>query len=286
MEVMDIGQAAGSLFFASLLVLVTFFVALRLGYFRLPVPGDRPPVTILQTIGVFLTYVLLAFLVVPLINALIINLLGKQNTVSQTWLGWAQIVLLYLVFFCLLGYGFLIKREALRYIFWGDTAPSKERAAKSVVMGFVSFIVSYPFVFWMGIFTSLISLWLWNEAKIEQVAVKQLKLAMGHPVMFSFMVFLVVILVPFMEELLFRGFLQSMLKRYLGRMGSLFVTAIIFASVHFAPSQGLGNFQLIASLFILSIFLGFIYERERTLWAPITLHAAFNGFTVLMIIFS
>jgi len=285
MEVVDAEQAAGGLLLASLLVLVAFFVARRAGYFRLPPQGGRLPVTFLQTFGIFLMYLLLAFLVLPAINIGLIRLLN-HNEVSKVWLGWAQIASLFFVYICLISYCFLIKAEARSFIFWGEEKPSVQRTTKSVLMGFVSWVVGYPFVFLTGILTGLISLWIWKEAKVEQVAVKQLKMTMGQPLMFGLMIFLVVILVPFMEELLFRGFLQSYLKRHLGRLWSLFTTAFIFALVHYAPSQGTGNFQLITSLFVLSIFLGFIYERERTLWAPVALHSAFNGFSVLLIIFS
>jgi membrane protease YdiL (CAAX protease family) len=95
----------------------------------------------------------------------------------------------------------------------------------------------------------------------------------------------IVILVPFIEELLFRGFLQSFLKRYVERKWAIVITAALFAIVHFAPSQKEGNVQLIGALFILACFLGFAYEKEGTLWAPIGLHVAFNGASVLMIAF-
>lgn len=285
MEIIDSEQAVGGLLFASLLVLVVFFIARRAGYFRLPPVGSRFPVTLLQTLGIFFTYLLLAFLVLPVINVGLIRLMN-QNDVSKKWLGWAQIVSLFFVFICLLSYCFLIKSRARSFIFWGEGETGVRRISKSVLMGFMSWVISYPFVFLTGIVTSLISLAIWKEAKVEQVAVKQLKMTMGQPLLFSLMIFVVVLLIPFMEELLFRGFLQSLMKRYLGRMWSLLATALIFALVHYAPSQGTGNFQLISTLFVLSIFLGFIYERERTLWAPIALHSAFNGFSVILIIFS
>lgn len=286
MDVVDPEQAAGSLLFASLLVLVVFFIALRAGYFRLPPLTTRDPVTFWQTVGVFLTYFLLIFLILPLINAGFMSLVSKKRINLQQWLGWAQIIALFIVFISLIIYCFLVKREARYYVFWGGREPSAKRFRRSVLMGFVTFIVSYPFVFWTGIVTSMISLWIWGEAKLEQVAVRQLKMTMGSPAMFGLMIVFVVFLVPFMEELLFRGFLQSFLKRHIGRMWGLFLTAIIFALFHYAHSQGTGNFQLIFSIFVLAIFLGFIYERQQTLWASMTLHASFNAFSVIMIAFS
>ncbi len=285
MEIVNAGQAVVSLFFALLLVLLVFFVARRYGYFKLSASSDFCSITLLQTAGIFLTYLFLAFLVLPFATLVILRL-SNQLVPSSHWIGWAQVSSLFFVFLCLLTYFFLMPQPVRSSIFWDGQKASLKKAGKALLMGLVSLAVSYPFVFLTGILMSLVSLGIWGEAKVEQVAVKQLKMTMGYPALFSLMVVVIVVLVPFMEELLFRGFLHNLLKRYLGRFWGVCVTAFIFALVHFAPSQGNGNLQLIASLFTLSLFLGFIYERERSLWAPIALHASFNGFSVLLIILS
>lgn len=285
MEVVDTQQAVGGMIISSLIALIVFFIARWAGYFRLPPSLKKTPVTFRQTLGVFLIYILLAYLILPLLTIGMIRLFNFQNLSREAMIS-IQIALLFLLFFCLSSYCFLIQSQSRDYIFWGSRKPNAKLTLKSILMGLVSWFVSYPFVFLVGMITSLISLAIWKEAKVEQVAVKQLKMTMGHPALFGIMIFLVVIIVPFMEELLFRGFLQSFLKNFLGRIGGIIVTGIIFAVVHFSPSQGTGNFQLICSLFVLALFLGFIYEREGSLWAPFSLHAFFNGFSVLLIIFS
>jgi len=150
-------------------------------------------------------------------------------------------------------------------------------------MGIVGWCISFPCVLIVGLCARYISIWIWGQADIEQVAVKQLKLTMGIPYLFGLMAFAIIIVVPVMEELLFRGFLQNFLKRYLGRNWAMVLAAVIFALAHFSPSQGVGNFQLILSLLALSFFLSFIYEREQTLFASMALHMAFNGFSVMLI---
>lgn len=270
MEVTDIDQALSSLLFASLLALVTFFLAKRGGYFRLPPPPSQNAVTFIQTAGVFAL-----FLLFQVVSAFALHFVPAA---ARTW---SHIGLITLLLGVLIGYCFLINREARRAIFWGE---GEKRLGKGILMGLVSWVVSYPFVFFSAILSSLISLLIWKEAVIEQVAVQQLKMTLGHPGLLTAMIVLVVFIVPFMEELLFRGFLQSWLRRHLGRLWGGLLTAAIFAVVHYAPSQGTGNFQLIISLFTLSLFLSFIYERQQTLWASITLHAAFNGFSVLLIL--
>ncbi|MEG0037325.1 MAG: CPBP family intramembrane glutamic endopeptidase [Victivallaceae bacterium] len=92
-----------------------------------------------------------------------------------------------------------------------------------------------------------------------------------------------VLVIPFTEELLFRGFLQSWLRKK-GRTFAIITTSLIFAGLHFSPSQADGNFILIPSLFLVSLFLGLVYEKEKNLLAPYLLHALFNLSHALMII--
>ncbi|MEZ5315750.1 MAG: type II CAAX endopeptidase family protein [Chlamydiales bacterium] len=286
MEIIEIKQSLGNLLSASLFILLFLFFILRSDYFRLSSLVNPYSIRWQEVMGIFLIYLSLAFLILPAINGGIFYIAFGETRISNHWLGWAQISSLFIIFLSLLTYCFSIRSGLRRYIFWGHHKPSSKRFFRSIGLGFLSFLISYPFVLWIGFFTGLISFWIWGEVAVEQVAVNQIKMTQGYPVMFICMVFFVVGLVPFMEELLFRGFLQTLLKLYIGRTWSLILTALIFALVHFSLSQGLGNFQLIASLFILSLFLGFIYEKEQTLWAPIALHATFNGFSLILLTFS
>jgi membrane protease YdiL (CAAX protease family) len=106
---------------------------------------------------------------------------------------------------------------------------------------------------------------------------------MEFPWLFWSSVILIVTLVPFLEEVLFRGFLQTWLRRVVGVSGAIWLTALTFALFHFSTSQGADNVELISSLFVLGCFLSFLRERQRSLWAPIGLHAAFNAISILMI---
>jgi hypothetical protein len=74
---------------------------------------------------------------------------------------------------------------------------------------------------------------------------------------------------PFLEELLFRGFLQSFLEQVLGARAALVVTAALFAGLH-----GVAGLPV---LFLLALFLGWLQQRTRSLWVPWSAHALFNG---------
>lgn len=290
MELQDPKRIAEALFFAILLLIAVFWIAIRRGFFRLPpyIPEKKEGVSILQTVGAFLTYLLIGIVALPLIHFFLVYLdtgeIGRGATLAPFWKGWLHLIAIGIIFVFLIIYCFFIRPSSRALIFWGKREVSWHRFLKSAGMGIMAWIVSYPFVLLMSLVASLISIWIWGEAQIEQVAVKQLKGTQGHALLFVLMIFAVVVLVPFMEELLFRGFFQNLLKRYFGRWWAIIVTAFVFALVHFSPTQGVGNFQLILSLCVLSFFLGFIYERERTLWAPTALHMTFNGVSVIFIV--
>lgn len=87
----------------------------------------------------------------------------------------------------------------------------------------------------------------------------------------SLIIYSVVFAAPFAEELIFRGLLQSWLSRRIGAYGAIAVTAGCFALMHAStwPDP--------IPLLVLATGLGLTYQRTGSLWAPITLHAAFNA---------
>jgi uncharacterized protein len=286
----DITQTAEGGIFSLLLALAVFWIAKRNRFFNLPPPSRYLPVTFSQTLGAFVIYLLFAFLVLPVVLLFVsYGVTGDIRGVKKLphiWLGWGQVGALWVLFFLLVFYCFLITPSARRFIFWGEGERSGARFFKGIGMGVVACAVSYPFVLIVSFIASRISLWIWGETEVEQSAVKHLKTTMGNPYLFGFMAFAVIALVPFLEELLFRGFLQNLFKRHFGRRWAIALSAVIFALAHFSYGQGIGNFQLLLSLIVLAFFLAFIYERERTLWASIGLHMTFNAFNVLMMVLS
>ncbi len=86
-----------------------------------------------------------------------------------------------------------------------------------------------------------------------------------------------VVAAPLAEELIFRGFLQTGLVTVgvkvagttSGRRLGIVATSLLFAAVHEPFSW--------PAIFVLSLFLGWLYERRGNLWLPIMVHAGFNG---------
>jgi len=88
-------------------------------------------------------------------------------------------------------------------------------------------------------------------------------------------VVLAVVIAPLVEEMLFRGLVQTTLRSYSGRPWlAIGFTAAMFASVH-------ANGTHWPALFVLAMGLGYAYEKSGSLLRPIFMHALFNGITIL-----
>lgn len=82
------------------------------------------------------------------------------------------------------------------------------------------------------------------------------------------------IVAPLSEELIFRGYLYGVVKKYGGPWCAIGVSSLLFAAVH------LNNAAFFA-LAALGVALCLIYERCGTLWAPVLVHVGFNATTLI-----
>jgi uncharacterized protein len=82
------------------------------------------------------------------------------------------------------------------------------------------------------------------------------------------------VLAPVLEEMLFRGIiLRSFLRQY-SRTKAILLSSLLFAVAHL-------NIYQVATAFAIGIVAGWLYERCRSLWPCIVLHAAYNAFVTL-----
>jgi membrane protease YdiL (CAAX protease family) len=93
------------------------------------------------------------------------------------------------------------------------------------------------------------------------------------------MVLLVVVVVigaPVVEEIVYRGSLQTALVSTAGKWGGIVITAALFAAIHLAPVEFPG-------LFVFALLLGIVRQRSGTLGAAIVTHLAFNATGLLLV---
>jgi membrane protease YdiL (CAAX protease family) len=96
-----------------------------------------------------------------------------------------------------------------------------------------------------------------------------------------------VILPPIAEEILFRGFLYSSLKKNLPKVVAVIGTSALFAIGHLPEGGSAGPLYIAAvDTFILSLFLIYLREKTGGLWASMTLHALKNGIAFVALFFA
>jgi uncharacterized protein len=87
--------------------------------------------------------------------------------------------------------------------------------------------------------------------------------------------FAIAIAAPLVEELLFRGFMQNALARYLPIWGAIILSSLLFALVHL-------QFYAIPGLMSLGIAFGYLYHRTGSLRTNIMLHMANNAVALIL----
>jgi membrane protease YdiL (CAAX protease family) len=101
----------------------------------------------------------------------------------------------------------------------------------------------------------------------------------GGPLALNFIITLVGagLLAPLAEELFFRGLVQRWFSARFGFWPAVFISSAIFAAGH-ADSIG-----VVASSFVLGLVLAALYDRSRSLWLTIAVHATNNSAAVVLL---
>ncbi len=79
---------------------------------------------------------------------------------------------------------------------------------------------------------------------------------------------------PFAEELLFRGLVYKRMRTKFNILPSMIFSSLIFGAVH-------GNIVQFVYAFLIGLIVAFIYEKFKTIWAPIIFHAGANLLSIL-----
>ncbi len=91
-----------------------------------------------------------------------------------------------------------------------------------------------------------------------------------------------VVFAPLFEEIIFRGLMHNALASLLGTDHRWRVTLIgggLFALIHVGVA-----WQTLPALFVLGIMLGWLYERNGSLWPSILMHAGFNAVNITVVL--
>ena len=84
-----------------------------------------------------------------------------------------------------------------------------------------------------------------------------------------------VIAAPILEELFFRGMIYKRLRDMINVKAAVVISALFFGTFH-------GNLVQFVYAFIIGLMLAYVYEKFKTIWAPVIFHVGANLISVLI----
>jgi membrane protease YdiL (CAAX protease family) len=142
--------------------------------------------------------------------------------------------------------------------------------------GFIKYSI-IALLFWIGTF--VLSSYL--NLPIEPF-VLNVKNSMDNALAILLAVITICLIMPIMEELIFRGWLFSEIAQTkLGNIGALFLTSFIFTMIHGQYNYG----STIIMLFFLGLLLGYIRHKSNNLSYAVFVHILFNSLTMAALFF-
>ncbi len=96
-----------------------------------------------------------------------------------------------------------------------------------------------------------------------------------------FFIFFVILVAPFLEEVFFRGHLQSRISNYFSSdIKGIVVTNVIWCSMHM-----ISGIQAPILLFIPGLIFGWLQFRTNSVWASIIPHTVMNILVTILLVF-
>ena len=120
-----------------------------------------------------------------------------------------------------------------------------------------------------------------NRTKLVDFFFKATRTITADKFVFALDALALVCIAPLLEEFLFRGFLNNLLREKVNAFVRMSIVSILFTVLHMPYIQNW--IQFIAYL-IGSIVLFLMYERRRSLFDAILLHSLLNGLLVILFI--
>lgn len=170
---------------------------------------------------------------------------------------------------------------------------------KDFFMAFLNLLAAWPIMMAAITVTMFVAELIWG-AEYEMQQHQQLELITDYtqlPVRIM-IVFVAVVIAPLLEEMLFRGFVQTTIRTILASRVSYFgsrdtsderrvtrcawlaiaASSLFFAIMHAEPGHW-------PALFVLGVCLGYSYEKSGSLLRPIFIHFFFNAYSIASALF-
>lgn len=119
--------------------------------------------------------------------------------------------------------------------------------------------------------------WLLGVLSIESAESVLATQGAQQPVYYLYLIPVTIVLVGPVEELVFRGLIQGVLRESIGTTPAIVAASLIFAGVHVGAYSGGGLGATLVFIAGLGGVLGILYERSRSITAVAVVHGLFNA---------
>jgi membrane protease YdiL (CAAX protease family) len=154
---------------------------------------------------------------------------------------------------------------------WSSLGWTDSSHARAVALGLCLYVVFLPAIFGAG----LVSPWLVERAgEVAQGQEVLLQIGGLEGAALGIALFVAVGVQPFLEEVLFRCFLQPLLVQNFRETGGVVLTSVVFALIH--------GWVAFLPVFCLSLLLGALYLRTRSIAAVAVIHGLHNGLVLAL----
>lgn len=257
---------------------LTHIIASYYHFFTQPLPIAKP-FPLYHTLSVFGIYILSQIVLANFIFYLL-SLVSPALTIKITVIGFFITSLITLILILLYGYA----QKNLNFSEIWKSEKSHSSIGHDILLGIVTLIICYPVISFVNSFFEFLVTLIWGKIHFVQTAVYFFKWASSNPFSTTLAILVIGIIGPIVEELLYRGFLQTYLRAKCGSFKAIFITSIFFALAHYSLMQSYGNIVIITSIFVFSLYLGYLYEKTGSLYSNISLHVTFNCASVIRMI--
>lgn len=215
---------------------------------------------------------LVAMLLITWFGLVIIgNLTGPQKGVDEQQLVSASLVFLFVVGF--LGLFLHFRGVSL----WEFVGVDRVNPVKLLGLAVGMLLPALPLILAISLLTQVL---LGSKAQSQELVEFTMQAAKNNDQRSLFMIgVLGVVVAPMAEEFIFRGFLYSVFKRFLGAPLALLFNAALFAAIHV-------NLASLGALFVLAAAFTLAFEITGSLLVPMLMHAIFNLSSLTLIYLS
>ncbi len=152
----------------------------------------------------------------------------------------------------------------------GLTGASPSNSSQALCGACLAWLLCLPGLFGMGLLWRWLLQLLHGAPAQPQEWAARFEAAQGWPLIVA--AFLAIFVAPLLEELTFRGLLQSVLIPRIGPKWGIGLTAAVFAALHDTPS--------FLPVFALAALLGVIMWRTQSIWACVAVHSLHNALQI------